>query len=67
MQFNVCGTCGACDGRAGLLINLGGNTVSECMNCYDTRKTGDITIHTNLRRTDEEIQRTFAILDKVGV
>ena len=56
MQYNVCKTCGAKDGRAGLLIN------DECQNCYDTRNTGKITIHANLARTDEEIQKTFAII-----
>lgn len=58
MQYNICKTCGACDGRAGLLIN------DECVNCNDTRKTGAITVHTNLRRTPEELNRTFAILDE---
>ncbi len=58
MEYNVCGTCGASDGRAGLLIN------GECMNCHDTRKSGDISIHTNLPRTEEEILRTFKILEK---
>lgn len=61
MEYNVCGTCGAKDGRAGLLI--GDGTLSECLNCHDTRKTGIITIHSNLIRTDEEITKTMKILD----
>ena len=56
VEFNRCKTCEAKDGRAGNLIN------GECLNCYDTRRTGEICIHTNLRRTDEEIEKTFGIL-----
>lgn len=56
MQYNVCKTCGARDGRAGNLIN------GECMNCYKTRRTGEVTIDLCLSRTDEEIQRTFDIV-----
>jgi hypothetical protein len=58
MEYNVCQICGAKDGRAGLLIN------DACMNCHDTRKTGEITLHTHLIRNEEEIQKTFAILDE---
>ena len=58
--YNTCKTCGANNGRAGLLIN------GECENCHDTRKTGKISVHAKLRRTDEELQRTFAILDGGG-
>ena len=63
MEYNTCGTCGAKDGRAGLLIGSSLNDdVPECGNCYDTRESGSITIHTNLVRTDEEIQKTMDIL-----
>jgi hypothetical protein len=63
MEYNTCGTCGAKDGRAGLLIGSSlNNDVPECGNCYDTRESGSITIHTNLVRTDEEIQKTMGIL-----
>jgi hypothetical protein len=63
MEYNTCGTCGAKDGRAGLLIGTDiNNYIYECENCYDTRKSGEITIHTNLIRTDEEIQKTMNIL-----
>jgi hypothetical protein len=55
--YNTCKTCGANNGRAGLLIN------GECENCHDTRKTGEISIHAKLRRTDDELQRTFEILN----
>jgi hypothetical protein len=64
MEYNVCGICGAKDGRAGLLI---GNDVTglvhACLNCHETRTTGNIVIHTDLIRTDEEIVKTMAILE----
>ncbi len=56
MQFNVCATCEAKDGRAGLLIN------GDCLNCYDTRNTGIATIHNHLSRLPEEIVKTLNIL-----
>lgn len=56
MQYNVCKTCGADNGRAGMLIN------DECLNCHDTRKNGFITIYAHLTRKDGEIKRTFDIL-----
>lgn len=58
MQYNICKTCGACDGRAGLLIN------DECRNCHETRKHRVASFHGGLKRTDEEIRKTFAILDE---
>lgn len=58
MKFNVCATCEAKDGRAGLLIN------GDCLNCYDTRKTGTATLHTHLSRLPEEIVKTLNILTK---
>lgn len=62
MQYNVCNTCGACDGRAGMLIDTQEGHGSECMNCYDTRRTGDMVLHAHLQRTQEEVDRTFAIV-----
>lgn len=63
MQYNVCGICGAKDGRAGLLMgNPTQGLVYACQNCNDTRKTGNIVIHTHLIRTEEEIKKTLAIL-----
>ena len=63
MEYNICKICGAKDGRAGLLIgNPKKNLVNACMNCHDTRTTGNIVIHSNLIRTDEEIQKTMNIL-----
>ncbi len=56
MEYNVCVTCKASDGRAGNLIN------GECMNCYDTRMRGELVVHANLNRTEVELQRTFGIL-----
>ena len=58
MGFNICSTCGAKDGRAGLLID------GECQNCHKTRQTGELSIHAELVRTNEEIARTFAILEE---
>lgn len=63
MEFNVCLICGANNGRAGMLIgNPEMGLPHACLNCDDTRKTGKITIHTHLIRTDEEIQKTMDIL-----
>ena len=59
MEYNKCKTCEADNGRAGLLVNY------ECLNCYDTRKAKSVCIHTSLKRTDAELQRTIAILNKV--
>jgi len=56
MEYNICKTCGAGDGRAGNLIN------DECLNCHDTRKTGDVVVHANLNRTEDELKATMAIL-----
>lgn len=58
MQFNVCKTCSAKDGRAGMLINR------ECLNCYKTRTTGKLVIYTYLSRTDEELEKTAQILNE---
>lgn len=66
IQYNECKICGAKDGRAGLLIgNHKKGWDPACMNCHDTRVSGKIVIHSHLSRTDEEIQRTFKILDKI--
>lgn len=63
MEFNVCEICGAKNGRAGLLIgNDKDGLVHACKNCHDTRMSGNIVIHMNLIRTEEEIQKTFDIL-----
>jgi hypothetical protein len=56
MEYNECKTCGAGDGRAGLLIN------DECLNCHNTRKTGAVTVNANLSRTEQEIAITFGII-----
>ncbi len=65
MEYNTCEICGANNGRAGMLIgNPTEGMVYACGNCHDTRKTGKITIHTNLVRTDDELQKTFEILNK---
>ena len=46
-------------GRAGMLIREVGS--NECLNCHKARKTGVVIIE-NTNRTDEEIDRTIAIL-----
>lgn len=61
MEFNVCETCGAKDGRAGTLIKTSDGS-SECFNCRTTRKTGNVSIDASLSRNTEEIERTIAIL-----
>ncbi len=63
MEYNECSICGANNGRAGMLIGnkeLGED--SACLNCHDTKKSGNITIHTELDRTPEELEHTFNIL-----
>ena len=35
----------------------------ECLNCNKTRDTGDVVIHAELNRTEEELKKTMAILD----
>lgn len=60
MEYNVCKTCGASDGRAGFLIN------GECQNCHMTRKKNAVIINGYLPRTDEELKRTMNILDEIG-
>lgn len=63
MEYNVCKICGANNGRAGMLIgNAVLNQVHACQNCHDTRTTGSVVIHTYLKRTEEELKKTFAIL-----
>jgi len=61
MQYNTCETCGAKDGRAGILISDNGGP-NDCINCHTTRKTGEAFIDTSLSRTEEEIKKTMAIL-----
>ena len=56
MVYNECKICGSNSGRAGLLIN------DACLNCHDTITSGEIVIHANLIRTQEEINKTFNIL-----
>ena len=58
MIYNVCKTCGACDGRCGIMIN------DECLNCNDTRKSGNFVLHVDLNRTPEEVKKTGRILQE---
>ena len=65
MEYNTCKICGANNGRAGMLIgNSSKGWVDACMNCHDTRKQKAIVIHSNLKRTDKELQKTMDILTK---
>ena len=64
MQYNICGTCGTKDSRTGLLIETKGTNLSECINCHDTRERKEVVIHMRLPRTEEEIKKTIAILDR---
>lgn len=65
MQYNVCEVCGAKDGRAGLLIGNKEKALPfACMNCHDTITKREITIHANLIRNKEELEKTFQILKK---
>jgi hypothetical protein len=58
MEYNECGTCEAGGGRAGMLIN------GDCLNCHNTRKSGNIVFDADLLRTEQELQRTTEILHK---
>ena len=62
MVYNTCETCGANNGRAGLLISNEQDPF-ECRNCHTTRKTGAVFIDMSLSRTEEEIKKTMAILE----
>lgn len=57
MGFNICRTCGACDGRAGMLIQEGPDGVLNCLNCNDSFKQGAFVVHAHLHRTPEELKR----------
>lgn len=61
--YNECETCGANDSRCGTTISPPGGP-TECLNCYHTRQSGQVVIHTELYRTNEQIQHTCAILDE---
>lgn len=56
VEYNICKTCGACDGCCGMTID------GECLNCYHTREQGKFVLHAELDRTPEELARTGAIL-----
>ena len=56
IEYNVCKVCGAGNGRAGTLID------DECLNCHQTRKTGEVCFHAWLDRTQEEFDKTAALV-----
>lgn len=65
MQYNECKICGANNGRCGMTISnptLG--WVDACLNCHHTRTQNKIVIHSDLSRTEEELEKTFRILDE---
>ena len=65
MEYNKCNFCGADNGRCVLMTcTKYTNNKAACMNCHDTLKTGNIVIHTNLRRTDKEIKKTISLISK---
>lgn len=65
MQYNTCGYCGATDGRAGFLVGSPSKEIWDaCKNCYDTLTKDEVCIHTHLKRTEEEIERTISLLAK---
>jgi len=57
MEYNTCKTCGANNGRAGLLIN------DECVNCNETRKQKKLVLHYHLTRTDKELSKMADMLN----
>jgi hypothetical protein len=67
IQYNECTICGANNGRCGNTFGRVGKDYHHCENCRDTLRDGVLTIHAHLRRTDEEIQRTAALLEHVEV
>lgn len=63
MIYNTCNICGANGGRAGMLIgNPTEGKADACLNCHDTRDTGNIVIHSHLVRTEDELKKTMDIL-----
>jgi len=69
MEFNICRYCGANNGRAGMLIKSPdlGVDYYACLNCYDTIKNGEATIHTHLMRTDDELQKTLNLINDLQI
>ena len=63
MKYNTCNNCGADGGRAGNCFGQVGFEHKECRNCADTRRYNQVIIHTNLRRTEAELNLTMAILE----
>ncbi|MBT6050754.1 MAG: hypothetical protein HOG49_28460 [Candidatus Scalindua sp.] len=61
IEYNICDTCGAKDGRAGNLWGTEGGP-SECECCSKTRKTGEVCLFSYLPRTTEEVEKIIGIL-----
>lgn len=64
MNFNICGTCGACDGRAGNLFGHEGSDVNNCENCRDSLLQNSFVIHTHLKRTKTELDRMMTAVEQ---
>jgi hypothetical protein len=65
MIYNTCQYCGANNGRAGLLIGSPSREIKDaCKNCWDTINKGEVCIHADLKRTNEEIKKTINLLAK---
>lgn len=54
MEYNTCETCGATEGKCGILIGKKG-LPEECLNCSDSRHENSMVIHSNLVRSEGEI------------
>ena len=59
MEYNQCKICGANNGRAGILISKKDEQGALCLNCWHTRRTGEVHIDSSLSRTDEELRLTM--------
>ena len=59
MKYNECKICKANNGRAGILISKKDEQGGLCLNCWHTRRTGNVYIDSSLSRTDEELQLTM--------
>jgi ribosomal protein L32 len=64
MQHNVCGNCGAKDGRAGNLFSRPGLYTSFCGNCSKTLDTNRFCVDACLNRTDRELEKTAQLLNQ---
>lgn len=64
MEYNQCKICGANNGRAGILISRKDESGGLCLNCWHTRKSGNVYIDSSLLRTGKELQLTMNQLNE---